>query len=216
MIDADFGYCLDSSGDTGRLIMKGCGENEISITITGRAAHAGIAPEEGINAIVAASRAISTLRDGRLDADTTINVGTITGGTASNIVPDFAEIVIDARSTAKLKLATLTRYISEHFTHHAANNDAQCSVKIESAFKPYELYENDAVVKTALAAFADCKLTPKLTASGGGSDANLLNEKFPCAVLGIGVRHAHTNGEYIDASDLITTKNIILALIKEA
>lgn len=213
LLQADFGYCLDSSGDTGRLILAAPGENELQISIYGRCAHAGIAPETGINAILAAARAISTLPQGRIDAETTVNIGVISGGTVSNIVPDKATVICEARSLNSNKLATQTQNIIQHFTHHCANLGASCSIKTEHCFKPYQLNESDSVVQTALHAFKACNLQPQLTASGGGSDANFFNRHLPCAVLGIGIRRAHTKHEYIEAADLVATTQIVLAII---
>lgn len=213
LLKADFGYCLDSSGNTGRLITAAPGENELNINVYGRSAHAGIAPENGINAIVAAAKAISTLPQGRIDNETTVNVGVIQGGTVSNIVPDKVNIICETRSLNPYKLASQTKNIIQHFTHHTANVKASCSIKTEHCFDPYRLKLEDEVVQTALRAFADCNLKTQLTPGGGGSDANFFNKRLPCAVLGIGIRRAHTNYEYIDASDLVATTKIILAII---
>jgi len=215
LLDADFGYCLDSSGDTGRLISAAPGENELHIAVYGRAAHAAV-PEDGVNAIHAAAHAISTLPQGRIDKETTVNVGVIHGGTVSNAVPDKVDIVCETRSLNENKLAIQTQNIIQHFTHYTGNHNASCSIRTEHCFEPYQLSLDAPVVKTALKAFSDCGLKAQLTPGGGGSDANFFNKKLPCAVLGIGVRKAHTNYEYIEAADLVATTEILLDLAGQA
>ena len=100
-LQADFGYILDGDGEVGSVIHRAPSKVDLDFVLEGKAAHAGIAPETGINAICAAAAAIARFRSGRIDANTTSNVGTITGGKARNIVPDRAEVAVEVRSTDK-------------------------------------------------------------------------------------------------------------------
>lgn len=216
-LTADFGYALDSSGEPGRIIIKAPGENTIRVVVKGKTAHAGIAPEEGINAIVVAGKALTELKQGRIDEETTANVGIIKGGQATNIVPDRVEITCEARSHNMDKLQAVTEDIKDTFQRVAKANGGQAEVQVETDFAAYRLDEDAPSAVLAAKAAADIGLTPVLEATGGGSDANVFNSHgIPTVVLGVGMSKVHTKEEYIKEEHLYQSANWALAIIQAA
>lgn len=216
-LNADFGFVLDSGGAPGWIINAAPGQNSIKVIIRGKTAHAGVAPEEGINAIVVAGKALAQLKQGRIDDETTANVGIIKGGQATNIVPDYVEIACEARSRNLAKLEAQTKHMVETFEQVAAASGAQAEVTVKKAYDPYVLTEDMAVVALAKRAAASIGLTPVLEATGGGSDANFFNTYgVPSAVLGTGMSKVHTTDEFIKEADLYRTAELVVAIIKAA
>jgi tripeptide aminopeptidase len=217
LLKADLGYVLDSGGAPGRIINAAPGQNVIDVTVRGRKAHAGIAPEEGINAIVVAGKALAQLRQGRIDFETTANVGTITGGTATNIVADQVEIACEVRSRNPEKLTTETKHMVAAFEQAAAERGAQAEITVKRAYDPYVLEADSSVVTLARRAAESAGLPVALEATGGGSDANYFNTfGVPSAVLGIGMSKVHTTEEYIKVNDLYGSAEMVLAIISIA
>lgn len=215
-IKADFGYCLDSSGRPGKIVIQAPGENDIHVKIHGKSAHAGIAPEEGINAIVVAAKAIANINQGRLDHETTANIGIIHGGNATNIVPDLVEITCEARSCNEKKLAEQTDSMIKCFETVARENGATAEFKITHCYQPYTLSEAMPVIQTAIWAIKQTGLEPNITPTGGGSDGNYFNAYgIPCAVLGVGMTKVHTTEEYILEEDLYQTAQIVLEIVQK-
>lgn len=216
-LKADFGYAFDSSGAPGEIINMAPGQNSIIVTVHGKKAHAGVAPEEGINAIVVAGKAMAELTYGRIDFETTSNIGMISGGVATNIVPDMVELKCEARSRNMEKLEFQTNYMKETFERVAAANDARAEVVIKKAYGPFVLAEDSPVVALAVKASESISLKPEIKATGGGSDANFFNNYgVPTAVLGVGMSKVHTTDEYIKEVDLYDSAELVVALIKTA
>ena len=217
LLKADIGYALDSGGAPGEIIIMAPGQNSITAVIHGKAAHAGVAPEEGINAIAIAGIALAEMKYGRIDFETTANIGTIHGGTATNIVPDQVEVQCEARSRNMLKLEIQTAHMQETFERVAGANKARAEVRVKKAYGPYILSEDAPVVTLAVAAARSIDLTPQITATGGGSDANFFNSHgVPTVVLGVGMSKVHTIDEYIKETDLYNSGELVVALIKTA
>jgi tripeptide aminopeptidase len=191
------------------------GQNKIEVVVRGKTAHAGLAPEEGINAIVVAGKALAELKQGRIDAETTANVGTIKGGQATNIVPDYVSIVCEARSRDMSKLETQTKLMCDTFERVVTANGGKAEITVTKAYDPYVLDSEDPVVVRAKQAVQSVGLEPKLEGTGGGSDANFLNKYgIPAAVLGTGMTKVHTTAEYIKEADLYKLAELVVALIK--
>lgn len=217
LLKADFGYALDSGGSPGEIITMAPGQNSITAVIHGKKAHAGVAPEEGINAIVVAGKALAEMQIGRIDFETTSNVGIISGGIATNIVPDLVEVKCEARSRNMDKLASQTRHMKDVFEQVAVANGAKAEVGVVTAYGPYVLAEDAPVVVLAVKAAQSIGLTPEIKATGGGSDANFFNNYgVPTAVLGVGMSKVHTTDEYIKEIDLYNSAELVTALIKTA
>lgn len=215
LLKADFGYALDSSGRPGRIINKAPGQNKIEVKIHGKTAHAGLAPEEGINAIVVAGQACCKVKQGRIDEETTANIGIIKGGLATNIVPDLVEITCEARSRSLTKLHEQTVQMCKTFEQVAADYGARAEVEVSKSYDPFVLAEDTPVIRIASHAVRNIGIEPILQGTGGGSDANFINcYGVPCAVLGVGMQKAHTTDEFILEEDLYKTSELVVEIIK--
>ncbi|MHB1654081.1 MAG: M20/M25/M40 family metallo-hydrolase [Desulfitobacteriaceae bacterium] len=215
LLKADLGYVLDSGGKPGEIILRAPGQDRINVTIHGKAAHAGAAPEAGISAIMVAAKALSTMRTGRIDAETTANIGTIQGGRATNIVADRVEITCESRSRELEKLEKQTAHMCEAFKLAARESGAQAEIDVQRAYEPYALAEDSTVVVFAAQAARSVGLVAKFKESGGGSDAHFYNRYgVLCAVLGTGMQKVHTNDEYIREEDLYGSAELVLEIIQ--
>lgn len=216
-ISADFGYALDGGGAPGVVTNMAPGQNRIEIVIHGKTAHAGLAPEEGINAIVLAGKALAEVPQGRIDFETTCNVGLIQGGTATNIVPDRVEITAESRSRNQDKLAKLTDEITGAFARVAEAGGGKTEIVVKKMYEPFVLPEDSLVITAAVAAAKRLGLTTKVEGTGGGSDANFFNiYGVPCAILGTGMSKVHTKEEFIREEDLYRTTEWTLEIIRHA
>lgn len=217
LLQADFGYALDSGGAPGEIVTMAPGQNRLVITVLGKKAHAGVAPEEGLNAIVLAGKALGKLKDGRIDEETTANIGIIQGGSATNIVPDKVVITAEARSRSPEKLAVQTEHMRRVFAETVGAAGGKTEILITKSYDAFSLPETAPVVQLACQAAERSGLTPRITATGGGSDANYFNSYgIPTAVLGTGMSKVHTTAECIKEADLYRTGELALAIIQAA
>ncbi|MFZ5633247.1 MAG: M20/M25/M40 family metallo-hydrolase [Bacillota bacterium] len=217
LIHAKMGYVLDSDGPPGTIVTRAPTQDRISAAIRGKSAHAGVCPEKGINAIEVAARAIAGMKLGRIDAETTANIGVISGGKATNIVPDLVNIQGETRSLDRNKKNRQTRIITEKLAEAAAASGARVDIKVEELYREFNINENEKVVRAAVKAAENLGLVPGLVSTGGGSDANMFNEKgIPTAVLGIAMQNVHTTEEFIRIKDMEASCRYLLEIIKEA
>ncbi len=217
LLQAKMGYVLDSSGPVGHIIVRGPTQDRVVVKVFGRAAHAGLNPEEGVSAIQAAARALSKMRLGRIDIETTANFGVINGGKATNIVPDLVTLEGEARSLDLRKLQAQVRHMTETFETVALENGARAEVSADNLYPAYELVKEDRVVEMAVEALQRIGCQPALKSTGGGSDANILNgQGIVVANLGIGMEKVHTTEEYIATSNLILTARCLLEIVNVA
>lgn len=209
------GYVFDTEKPVGGIVMSAPTHATISVKITGKAAHAGINPEKGISAIVAASNAITRMNLGRIDDETTANVGIISGGKARNIIPDEVEIKAEARSRNADKLAAQVEHMLRTF-HDAANElGANVEIDVKSEYVTYRWKEEDEPIQIAMRASEAIGIKPALVMGGGGSDANIFNANgIPAVVIGCGYQGAHSKEERITIPDLVKTAEYALALVK--
>lgn len=215
-IRADFGYALDGSGVPGVITTMAPGQNHLQLIVHGKTAHAGLEPEAGVNAIVLAGKALAEMPQGRIDFETTCNVGLIKGGVATNIVPDRVEITVEARSRNQDKLTSLTEEIVAAFSATVEKNGGQVECQVTKKYDPYVLAEDSLVIRSAVQAAKAAGLSPVLEGSGGGSDANFFNRYgVPNAVLGTGMSKVHTKEEFIREEHLFQTTEWVLQLIKQ-
>lgn len=215
LLKADFGYTFDTGGHPGKIVAKAPGQDKIFIKLHGKSAHAGIAPEKGINAIVAAGKILAKLPYCRLDEETTFNIGTIQGGTATNIVPDIVEIAAETRSRNEEKLAALTAQICRIFKEGAVKNSVKATIEVRHSYGPYVLAEDSPVITLAAQAAKKLGYPVEIVESGGGSDANFYNSYgIPCAVLGVGMTNSHTKEESITEQDLYAAAALALQIIQ--
>ncbi|QGT98981.1 putative peptidase YqjE [Candidatus Syntrophocurvum alkaliphilum] len=216
-IKAKIGYTLDAAGRPGTIIVQSPCQNEIEYTVYGKTAHAGIAPEEGINAIKLASMALAKMPSGRIDDETTTNLGIIEGGRARNIVADHCKIKGEARSLNKKKLDEITNTLEKTFKDEVTKYGGKAEVDVKYLYSPVSLDKDETVVKLAIKAFQQIGIDYKLESTGGGSDASIINgNNIRCANLGIGMNAVHTTDEYITIEDLIKDAQMTISIIKES
>lgn len=213
-LNARMAFVLDSGGPVGEIISAAPSQNSLKIIIHGKSAHAGSNPEEGINAIQVAGFALSRMKLGRIDEETTTNIGIISGGKATNIIPDEVILEGEVRSRNEEKLEKYTKILKQVVEDTAQEFKAKAEVIINREFYCYNLSTDDRIVKIAMKAAKDMGLKPLLHPSGGGSDANVFNKKgFPAVDLAIGMEKVHTVDEYILVKNLKNTVEYILSII---
>jgi len=213
-LNAQMGFVLDAGGQVGKIITTAPSQNSLEITIFGKSAHAGSNPEEGINAIQVAGFALSRMKLGRIDEETTANIGVISGGKATNIVPDEVTLKGEVRSRDGGKLEKCTEQIKKIIEDTAQEFKAKAKVKINEEYQCYNLSPDDQVIKIAMKALKNMGLQPELCPSGGGSDANIFNKKgLPSAVLSVGMEKVHTVDEYIFVKNLKNSAEYILSIV---
>jgi len=216
LLKAEMGFILDSDGKVGEIVTAAAGQYRIVSKIYGKAAHAGVNPEEGISAITVASKAISRMPLGRIDADTTANVGRFEGGKAYNIVSDYAEVWSEARSLVMEKLEAQVKRMTEAFESAAAEMGARCENNVMFMYHGYKFDEQTPVVAKAMAAVRRVGREPKLVSSGGGSDGNVFNGfGIPTVNFGIGYEQIHTTNERMPLEELYKASELVLALVDE-
>ncbi|NLZ92794.1 MAG: M20/M25/M40 family metallo-hydrolase [Firmicutes bacterium] len=216
-LQAKLGIVLDSTGAAGIVINQAPAQDEIIAKIHGRAAHAGVEPEKGINAIVTAAKAISKMKIGRLDAETTANIGTITGGKATNIVPDYVEIHGEVRSLVEEKLVKATEAIVNAFIETAGTENARVEMEVNRLYSAYHIKKDHILLQLVKKAGAAINLPIQLQPTGGGSDANIFNAKGIATVnLAVGNEEVHTVNEYIKISELVKTTALAVKIVELA
>jgi tripeptide aminopeptidase len=214
---ARVGYVYDQASPIGEVILGAPSVQSIRARFHGRPAHSGMYPEEGRSAIAAAARAIADLRLGRIDEETTANVGLIEGGTAANIVPEWCTFLAEARSHDDRKLAELVQELLDAFTFAAGVGECEVETEIERSYRGYRFKRDDLPVRLARAALEQSGFAPRFALSGGGADANVFNERgLECLNLANGMANIHTPDESIAVDDLEAMVDVTLALVDAA
>lgn len=214
---AQTGYVYDQAAPIGTVILGAPFSQSLEVTFHGRAAHSGMHPDDGRSAILAAARAISELRLGRVDGDSTANVGTISGGTATNIVPEWCTFVAEVRSHDEAKLADLVQQMQDAITFAANVADCAVETRARKSYRGYRFRRGDRAVTIAATALERCGYTPVYELSGGAADANVFNERgLQCVNLANGIVDIHTPHERVAVSDLEAMVEVTLSLIETA
>jgi tripeptide aminopeptidase len=219
LLRSDFGYVFDHASAIGEVVLASPTHFRVQASFRGAAAHAGIRPEQGRSAILAAARAVASLSLGRLDDGTTVNVGTISGGSAINVVPEHCSLALEARALGDERAETVVAEIVDRL-HEAANlPDCDCDVdvSVERTFSGYCLSPNSPAVRVAERALRRCGHEPVHISSGGGSDANaLIAAGFATVNLANGTEHNHEPSERVSVLALEEMLDVALALLDEA
>ncbi|MGP0578273.1 tripeptidase T [Paenibacillus peoriae] len=216
VLDSDFGYALDSNGEVGSICIAAPTQARIEMRITGKSAHAGVNPEDGISAIQVASKAISKMKLGRIDKETTANIGSFEGGGATNVVCDFVLIRAEARSIVQEKVNHQIQHMREALETTTREFGAQGEFRSEVIYPAFSFTEHDEVVQVAQRAIQRLGLATPTFHSGGGSDANVFNGLgIPTVNLAVGYQNIHTTEEKIKADDLVKVAEVVVALIQE-
>ncbi|HZT84918.1 MAG TPA: M20/M25/M40 family metallo-hydrolase [Gaiellaceae bacterium] len=211
------GYVYDQEGAMGEVVLGAPWSRALEVRFHGRSAHAGMAPEEGRSAIQAAAKAIADLRLGRVDELTTANVGTISGGTAGNVVPEWCTFVAEARSHDEATLGEVVQEMLDAFSFAATETECDVETALRKSYDGYRLKRDEPAVALAASAFARCGIEPRFGLSGGGADANVFNERGRrCVNLSHGVYGFHTPDEHVAVSDLEAMVDVTVALVETA
>ena len=222
-IRSKYGIVFDSD-DPGFLFTKGPSANHLEFRIHGLESHAGVAPEDGISAIRIASEAITNMKLGRIDEETTANIGVIRGGEATNIITNLVELKGEARSLNEDKLKAQCDHMVKCFEDAAAKCEVTVEGKttkasVESTVEPeyfaMDVPDSSHVVQLVIKAASRMGLDVKTMASGGGCDANIFNRRgIECANLGTGMRAIHTVNEWLDVKDMYASAEMTLEILK--
>ena len=215
LIDAQYGFVFDSNGPVGTIINRAPFHNRINFTVRGKASHAGLSPEKGINSIKSAALAITNITSGRVDDETTCNIGIIKGGVETNIVPELTEVNVEARSMNKDKLNKLTNEIIEQFLKASNLFGAKLEYEVLREYDGYEISIDSPVIKIAKYAFSKLGIKPEIKSTGGGSDTNNFNSKGIEAVnLSSGIENCHSADEYIKVEELGKLVKLIIEICR--
>jgi tripeptide aminopeptidase len=217
LLRARVGYVYDMAAPIGEVILGAPHSHSMQVRFHGRAAHSGMYPEEGRSAIAAAARAITDLRLGRLDDETTANVGVIEGGTAGNIVPEHCTFLAEARSHDERKLAETVQEMLDAITFAAGLEECEVETEVHKSYRGYRFRRDDQAVRIAAEALATSGFEPRFALTGGAADANVFNERgLSCVNLANGMTDIHTPDERISVDDLEGMVEVTLALIEAA
>ncbi|TDJ08973.1 MAG: M20/M25/M40 family metallo-hydrolase [Deltaproteobacteria bacterium] len=222
-ISAKHGIVLDSSTPD-RLVLRCPSAEELNFTVHGIEAHAGLCPQDGISAIKVASDAISTMTFGRIDHETTSNIGIIKGGIATNIVTGKVEVVGEVRSHDEQKLKSQVYHMTECFMNSAKKYkivldgkqlEAKVEVRTERSYDRMDVGDDSFITKLVLKAVQNLRHKVKLHTTGGGCDANYFNKfGLSCANLGTGMYELHTVNEYLVLEEQQRCAKIMLETVK--
>jgi tripeptide aminopeptidase len=216
LVQATMGFVLDTGPPVGTVVYTAPTQDSFDVTITGRPAHAGFEPEKGISAIQVAARAVERMKLGRIDPETTSNIGIIHGGMATNIVCPEVRIRAEARSRNPEKLAAQVEHMREAFHRAAIDFGAEVAVNVRRMYETYRLPEDHPTLAIAQKAAVNLGLETGLREAGGGSDANVFNAMgIPTCVLATGMRQIHTHHECIAIADLVRSAHWVVEIVQE-
>lgn len=215
-ITAREGIALDLNGPVGQICLAAPAQCSVRVTIHGKAAHAGVAPEQGINAIRVAAEAIAAMPLGRIDAETTANIGVIEGGAATNIVPDRVTLRGEARSRNPETLERQTAAMRTAIEQAVERHGATAEIDISQVYPGYRLDADSPLVKRFERAASSIGLEPSHTVTGGGSDVNVFTRHgIVAANTSIGYEQIHSTAERIPIEALNNAARLIVALLTE-
>ncbi len=215
-LSSSFGYMFDNASPVGGIVIASPTYHRVVADVRGRAAHAGLHPEQGRSAIVAAARAIGSMDLGRLDSQTTANVGTIAGGSATNVVPERCRVEAEVRSHDERRVDEAVMEMIDGFQDAADTDECDLDVTVERMFKGYRLKASAPQILRAEHALRSCGYEPQQIVTGGGSDANaFLAAGFPCANLANGTERNHEPGERVGVDALEGVLELAIALVED-
>lgn len=216
-IKASYGYALDSDGPVGHVITQAPYQAKIFAKLYGKSAHAGVAPEKGTSAITVAAKAIAKMQLGRIDKETTANIGYFKGGkeTETNVVVDYVEIVAEARSLQEEKLEQTTDQMKEAFEEAIKTYGGDVTVDVQEMYPGFFIDPDSKPVQVVQEVTEQLNLPFEILESGGGSDANVFNGfGIPTANLAVGYEYIHTTKERIHVDQLSNLANLIVHIVQ--
>ena len=216
-LNSKWGVIFDSSAVPGSIIKSAPSAVKILIKVKGKAAHAALQPESGVNAFTIAANAIALTKVGRISKKSTLNFGIIKGGNAINIVPDYVEIEGEARSHDEAELETLINFVKYNFEENAKLYGGTVEFETCRKYYGFDLNEKSIVISTAKKAIERTGLSPILLTYPAGSDANIFNAlDIPTVNLGVGFHNVHSHEEIMPIDNLINAAKIGYEIVLEA
>ncbi|GGC91024.1 hypothetical protein GCM10007216_22220 [Thalassobacillus devorans] len=217
LLKAKYGYAIDSDGKVGNIIVAAPTQAKINAIVKGKTAHAGVAPEKGVSAITLAAKAIAKMPLGRIDDETTANIGRFEGGKQTNIVCDHVEILAEARSLVPEKMEAQVEKMKEAFHNTAKEMGGEVDVEVTVMYPGFKHQAGDKVVEVARSAAKNIGRESELLQSGGGSDANIIaGHGIPTVNLAVGYEEIHTTNERMPVAELEKVAEFVTAIIQEA
>ncbi len=216
LLQAKEGYILDCSRRPGAYVATTPTALDFNLAFLGRASHAAVSPEKGINALTMAMRALSEFPVGRIDADTVANIGSIKGGHATNVVPDRIKVTGEIRSFEQKRLNELRQLLCDKSHSQAHAMGGKVEIDFRNGFTGFKLFPHEPVVQRLEKALKTLGYEPDPLVYYGGSDANVFNNKNMTAVnIGIGASNPHSHQEFIHIQDLVDGVKLVLDLVRE-
>ncbi len=216
-LTADYGYVFDHATPIGEIVIGSATYYSVEARFRGQAAHAGLRPEAGHNAIAAAARAIAAMRIGRLDPETTANVGRIEGGTSANVVAERCYVELETRSLDAERAGQVVSEMVDALTEAASDSECDIETSVERLFQGYRLSRTAAPVEVAAAALRDNDIEPSYVATGSGSDANVFVAGGLSVVnLANGTERNHQPDEAVTLESLEMMLEVTVSLIRQA
>lgn len=208
-LHADFGLSLDTGGELGTIAVAGPAQVWFEIEVKGKAAHAGVAPEKGISAIKVAATAVSRMPHGRIDHETTVNIGSFMGQSPTNVVADSVRLVGELRSRNSEKLAKIQTEVQSAFEQTAKDMGATVSLSFQHMYDGFQHGPDSPIRKRIERALQSSGFTPNAVEVGGGSDANVIQTYgFPILNIGLGYKEIHTTSENIELVSILDAARV--------
>lgn len=214
-LGAKYGFVLDDGGDIGKVSVRAPSHISLNVNIRGKAAHAGVAPQDGISAIEVAAHAISRMKLGRIDDDTTANVGVISGGTATNIVCDSVDIKAEVRSLDEEKLSNQVNDMKKKLETACYEYGAKLTINENREYSSYDVSRDEKLIGILKEASDISNIELVLESTGGGSDTNVLNSRgIPSCNISVGMDNIHTVDERIKIQDMLDSTKFLVNIVR--
>ncbi|PIC80949.1 hypothetical protein CSV75_03995 [Sporosarcina sp. P18a] len=216
-LQAKYGFAIDSDGEVGGIVTAAPYQSKLWTTIYGKTAHAGVAPETGISAISLAAKSIAGMKLGRIDEETTANIGRFEGGKATNIVCEEAFILSEVRSINPDKMKKQIDLMVEKFATTSKSLGGKAETTTELMYPGFSIGDDEEVVQVAMKSIRNVGREPKIMTSGGGSDGNVFNGMgVPTVTLSVGYEEIHTKNERMPVKELEKLTELVLEIVGQA
>ncbi|PID23543.1 M20/M25/M40 family metallo-hydrolase [Sporosarcina sp. P7] len=216
-LQAKYGFAIDSDGEVGGIVTAAPYQSKLWTTIYGKTAHAGVAPEKGISAITLAAKSISGMKLGRIDEETTANIGRFEGGKATNIVCEEAFILSEVRSINPDKMKKQIDLMVEKFAATSKSLGGKAETTTELMYPGFSIGNDEEVVQVAMKSIRNVGREPKIMTSGGGSDGNVFNGMgVPTVTLSVGYEEIHTKNERMPVKEMEKLTELVLEIVSQA
>lgn len=216
-LQAKYGFAIDSDGEVGGIVTAAPYQSKLWTTIHGKTAHAGVAPEKGISAITLAAKSIAGMKLGRIDEETTANIGRFEGGKATNIVCEEAFILSEVRSINPDKMQRQIDMMVEKFATTSETLGGKAETETQLMYPGFSIGDDEEVVQVAMKAIRSVGREPNIMTSGGGSDGNVFNGMgVPTVTLSVGYEEIHTKNERMPVKELEVLTELLIEIVGQA